>query len=305
MKYLKIRIESGTFDSVFDIYYDSVSSGTRALLYDTGLPAIGIEKSLLETGEGVTVSVPDNATSIVVSSDPNAFCSGTNDPNVRDYTIPIGCKSYTVSANSGIFNYQYTDCGCNNVIGTIDATYGYTEQTFCALQDTVSAGILTVVDDGECMIVPAEVYVYFSSITPSYVGFASSLDACTTTSLTYKLLYYNSNLVLGDGVALYETSTLTGTPFTFTNPGFDWVFDGTHSFKLTTGVISEYTECGPVDCFAYLNERPPSESGQSINITAVTCDGQLYIGGLGDGESICARTGQITPIDPLTDLGPC
>ena len=37
MKFLKIRIEVGTSDSLFDIYYNSVSSETRALLYDTEL----------------------------------------------------------------------------------------------------------------------------------------------------------------------------------------------------------------------------------------------------------------------------
>jgi hypothetical protein len=150
MKYLKIRIELGTSDSVFDIYYDSVSSGTRALLYDTGLPAIGLTNEALEFGEGVTVSVPDNATSIILSSNPAAFC--TEVPNVNDetYTIPIGCISYTVSASAGIFNYFYTDCDCNPATATIDATYGYTEQTFCALQDSVSAGVLTVVNNGYC-----------------------------------------------------------------------------------------------------------------------------------------------------------
>jgi hypothetical protein len=150
MKYLKIRIELGTSDSVFDIYYDSVSSGTRALLYDTGLPAIGLTNEVLEFGEGVTVSVPDNATSIILSSNPAAFCAENPDVNDETYTILIGCMSYTVSASLGIFNYFYTDCDCNPVTATIDATYGYTEQTFCALQDSVSAGPLTVIYNGYC-----------------------------------------------------------------------------------------------------------------------------------------------------------
>jgi hypothetical protein len=151
MKYLKIRIELGTSDSVFDIYYDSIGGGTRALLYDTGLPAIGLTNEDLELGEGVTVSVPDNATSIILTSDPKAFCSEIPGFNNETYTIPIGCISYTVSASAGIFNYFYTDCNCNPVTATIDATYGYTEETFCALQDSVSAGPLTVVNNGYCL----------------------------------------------------------------------------------------------------------------------------------------------------------
>ena len=85
MKYLKIRIEVGTSDSTFDIYYDSISSGTRALLYDTGLDAVGLTNEELETGEGITVSVPDGATSIVLSSSPAAFC--TDIPLIQNSSV--------------------------------------------------------------------------------------------------------------------------------------------------------------------------------------------------------------------------
>jgi hypothetical protein len=150
MKYLRIRTELGTSNSTFDIYYDSISSGTRALLYDTGLPAIGISNDALLAGEGVVVSVPDNATSIILSSTPDAFCSENPNVNTGTYTISIGCISYTVSSSAGIFNYFYTDCDCNPVTATIDATYGYTEETFCALQDSVNYGVLTIIDNGYC-----------------------------------------------------------------------------------------------------------------------------------------------------------
>lgn len=168
MKFLKIRIEVGTSDSVFDIYYDSISSGTRALLYDTGLPAIGLTNEALEFGEGVTVSVPDNATSIILSSDPAAFCTEVTNVNDETYTIPIGCMSYTVSASAGIFNYFYTDCDCNPVTATIDATYGYTEETFCALQDSVSAGFLTVVYNGYCGSTPFPINLCYDSSSASF-----------------------------------------------------------------------------------------------------------------------------------------
>lgn len=159
MKYLKIRIDSGNSDSLFDIFYDSPSGVGQALLFDTGLPAVDIPYDTLIIGEGITVSVPDNATSIVLDSSPSAFCTGTFGINTPMYTIPIGCMSYTVSASMGSSNYYYTDCDCIPITATIDATYGYTEQTFCALQDTVSAGLLTVVDNGACTTPPTDVYI--------------------------------------------------------------------------------------------------------------------------------------------------
>jgi hypothetical protein len=159
MKYLKIRIASGNADSLFDIFYDSPTGVGTALLYDTGLPAEGIPYDTLIIGEGITVSVPDNATSIVLDSSPSAFCTTTDGINDPMYTIPIGCMSYTVSASMGSSDYYYTDCDCIPITATIDATYGYTEQTFCALQDTVNAGLLTVVDNGDCITPPTDVYI--------------------------------------------------------------------------------------------------------------------------------------------------
>jgi len=148
MKYIKVRIVVGESNSLFDIYYDSVIPGNEALLYDTGLPAVGLSYTDLTTGEGITVSVPDGSTSIVVDSTPDAFCSET--VNVPTYSVGLGCISYTVSTSMGIFNYFYTDCNCNSVSATIDGSNGYVEQTFCALQDSVNYGTLTIVNNGNC-----------------------------------------------------------------------------------------------------------------------------------------------------------
>jgi hypothetical protein len=150
MKYIKVRIAVGTSDSTFDIFYDSPNGVGSALLFDTGLDAIDIPYEALQIGEGLTVSVPDDATSIILDSSPSAFCTTNTSVNDAMITIPLGCITYTVSSSAGIFNYYYTNCDCVNVSATIDATYGYVEQTFCALQDTVDAGLLTIVDNGYC-----------------------------------------------------------------------------------------------------------------------------------------------------------
>lgn len=152
MKYIKVRIVIGSSDSLFDIYYNSIDTNTRALIYETGLPAIGLTNEELSNGDGILVSVPDDATSIVLGSEPNAFCSNNPEVNNDSYTVPIGCYTYTVSSNSGVYEYQYTDCDCNKITATIDATGGPQEQTFCALYGTVITPNLDVSYNGGCSV---------------------------------------------------------------------------------------------------------------------------------------------------------
>ena len=257
MKYLKIRIEVGTSDSTFDIYYDSISSGTRALLYDTSLPAIGLTNEELLFGEGVTVSVPDNATSIILSSDPAAFC--TEVPNVNDetYTIPIGCMFYTVSATAGIFNYFYTDCDCNPITATIDATYGHTEETFCALQDSVSAGELTVVYNGYCSTpspspTPTPTNTGPVEMTMITFGTDTELEACadivTGAPLILLTTRYSTNSYLNPGDVIYDGPGLTN-PTTFPipvyygytivpGPLYAWAYVDTNGVVISSGYCS-------------------------------------------------------------------
>jgi hypothetical protein len=174
MKYIKVRIAVGTSDSTFDIFYDSPNGVGSALLFDTGLDAIDIPYEALQIGEGLTVSVPDDATSIILDSSPSAFCTTNTSVNDAMITIPLGCITYTVSSSAGIFNYYYTNCDCVNVSATIDATYGYVEQTFCALQDTVDAGLLTIVDNGYCSTpIPPNSVVFSGDELPAYGGAAS------------------------------------------------------------------------------------------------------------------------------------
>lgn len=156
MKYFKVRIVIGSSDGLFDIYYNSVDSNTRALIYETGLPATGLTSQELSNGDGILVSVPDDSTSIVLGSEPNAFCSTNPEVNDDSYNITIGCYTYTVSSNSGIYNYQYTDCDCNVVTVTIDATDGPQEHTFCALYDTIISTNLNVSYDGVCTVTGIE-----------------------------------------------------------------------------------------------------------------------------------------------------
>jgi hypothetical protein len=142
MKYIKVRIVIGSSNGVFDIYYDSIDSNKRALLYSNGQPATGLTFNELSGPNGVLVSVPDESSSIVVTSDPDSFCSNDINVNNDSYTVPIGCYTYTITSSNGVYNYYYTDCDCNEISATIDGTNGQIEESFCALYGTVDAGEL-------------------------------------------------------------------------------------------------------------------------------------------------------------------
>lgn len=156
MKYVKVRIVIGSSDSLFDIYYNSIDSNKRALIYSTGLPATGLTNEELSDIYGVLVSVPDDATSIVLSSEPNAFCSENGNVNNDSYTIPIGCYTYTITSDDSISEYSYIDCECNEILTIIDGTYGQVEHTFCAMYGTVNAGDLEVTLVQGCEVVSIE-----------------------------------------------------------------------------------------------------------------------------------------------------
>ena len=61
-----IKITSGTSHSFYTIYYDQVDAANIATRVSTSLPATGVTYNDLTSGSGVTVSVPNSATSILL-----------------------------------------------------------------------------------------------------------------------------------------------------------------------------------------------------------------------------------------------
>ena len=61
-----IKITSGTSHSLYTIYYDQVDATNIATRVSTSLPATGVTYNDLTSGSGVTVSVPNSATSILL-----------------------------------------------------------------------------------------------------------------------------------------------------------------------------------------------------------------------------------------------
>jgi hypothetical protein len=226
MKYIKVRIVIGSSNGIFDIYYDSIDSNKRALLYSNGQPAIGLTFDELSGPNGVLVSVPDESSSIVVTSDPDSFCSNNISVNDDSYTVPIGCYTYTITSSNGVYNYYYTDCDCNEISATIDGTNGQVEESFCALYGTVDAGELEL----------------------------TFVEGCETTSI--ELCYDQNSPALACECELVPTPTSTPTPtptptstlppymvrlpFTFSNiyperHEFEWGYYDCNNNRIVTG----------------------------------------------------------------------
>lgn len=72
-----VRLTGGTSQGPYTIYYNTVSNSTISTIIDTGNLATGISYSTLFSISGVTVSVPDSASSIIVF---NEDCDITSPP---------------------------------------------------------------------------------------------------------------------------------------------------------------------------------------------------------------------------------
>lgn len=79
-RYFTAKITSGNAIGPFTIYYNTISTSTVATVVLTLSPAINIQRSELTRYQGVEVSLPDSATSVIIYSN----SCGTN----YTYTLP-------------------------------------------------------------------------------------------------------------------------------------------------------------------------------------------------------------------------
>ena len=242
MKYIKVRIVVGSSNSLFDIYYNSIDSNTRALIYETGLPAIGLTNEDLSNGDGILVSVPDDTTSIVLNSDPNAFCSENPNVNNDSYTIPVGCFTYTVTSNNDVSFYSYTDCECNEIIASIDGSNGRVEQTFCALYGTVNTELLDLTFIQGCETVSIE--LCYDEDLPELACDCESTPTPTPTSTPTPTPTPTSTL----------PPYMVRLPFTFVNIyperyEFEWGYYDCNNIRIVTGSggVNGFTGSTPLE----------------------------------------------------------
>ena len=78
MRYFYVRVKAGNSNSLFNIYYNSVSTGTIASVVQLPafipFPAVNVSYEQLTSRNGVLVEVPDNTSSIIVK-DTSAICT--------------------------------------------------------------------------------------------------------------------------------------------------------------------------------------------------------------------------------------
>lgn len=89
---LDIKITTGTAPGPYNIYYDLGLPGNIATITATSLPATGVTYSTLTTGNGLNITVPDNATVIVLV---NLSCN-TQVP----HALPVPTPTPTQTATS-------------------------------------------------------------------------------------------------------------------------------------------------------------------------------------------------------------
>jgi uncharacterized protein (TIGR02145 family) len=246
MKYIRVRIVIGTSSGVFDIYHDEIDINKRALLQSNGQPAIGITFDELSDLNGILVSVPDESESIIVTSDPDSFCSENGGVNNDSYTIPIGCYTYAVTSKFGVSTYTYTDCECNEIVASIDGSNGQIQQTFCALYGTVNGGDLEL----------------------------TFIQGCETTSIE---LCYDENL---PELACECDPTPTPTPTQIVDPCVDCVAnDVTIGSQIWTGCnldVTTYRDGTPIPQVTDPNEWANLTTGAWCYYENQTSNGTTY-----------------------------
>ena len=81
-RYFDIKITGGTAAGPYSIYYDSVNPVTVALITSSSLPATGLTYSDMTTGDGVNVTIPNDANSLLCYN--NRCCLLYTSPSPRD-----------------------------------------------------------------------------------------------------------------------------------------------------------------------------------------------------------------------------
>lgn len=90
-----VRITGGTSDGPYNIYHTVINSNNLATDVSNNLPASGLSYNYLAIGTGVTISVPDNATGIIVYNvDCNIYSGNTVLSPIVDLTVEYeGCSN--------------------------------------------------------------------------------------------------------------------------------------------------------------------------------------------------------------------
>ena len=133
-KSLYVKITEGVSIGPYSIYYDMVQPSKYAFLYGTTINATNIPLSGLTTGDGIRVTIPDTATSVILQN-ANGECLNYKTYSIVEFdSVTSTCTGYyngTATINIAISGdndqYQYSkDGGATYSASTSNKTYSFT-----------------------------------------------------------------------------------------------------------------------------------------------------------------------------------
>jgi hypothetical protein len=133
-KSLYVKITQGISVGPYSIYYNAVQPNNYAFLYGTTTNAINIPLSLLTTGSGVRITIPDEATSVLIEN-ANGDCLNYKTFSIAEFrSVTSACTGFyagTATINVVIDGdddlYQYSrDGGVTFSASTADKNYSFT-----------------------------------------------------------------------------------------------------------------------------------------------------------------------------------
>jgi hypothetical protein len=107
-RHFNIKITGGTSEGLYSIYYNNVVNSNLAQTYPVIGPASGLTLSSLTTGLGVSVVVPNNATTVILY---NNKCNVSQTYNVGPYVPPSQCFCLTIIRETHQVQLQFCSNG--------------------------------------------------------------------------------------------------------------------------------------------------------------------------------------------------
>lgn len=189
-----VRLTGGTSQGPYSIYYNIVSNNTIATIEDTGNLATGISYTSLFSVSGVTVSVPDSTSSIIVL---NEDCDITSPP-------------YTILEPIVRLNVTYEGCNYNDSIygGRFNFTLNHPLGDQLTIQQSTGLTSLYVLENSSTIVAYPVFPVVFN---PGVTGVTVNATNNRTTSDPYPFLtsQFKNNNIMISGVIYGETSGTT------------------------------------------------------------------------------------------------
>lgn len=133
-KSLFVKITQGLSIGPYSIYYNAVQPNNYAFLYGTTTNATNVPLSALTTGSGVRITIPNEATSVIVEN-ANGDCLNYKTFSIAEFeSVTSACTGYydgtatinvTISGDNDLYQYS-RDGGVTFSASTSEKSYSFT-----------------------------------------------------------------------------------------------------------------------------------------------------------------------------------